>query len=106
MGKKTTTKSSRNKDTGRTDKYSDENPLKDYEDYRRDVSKEKTARKARREDANFSNSDTNNLTILTSRLKAMEKIKPAHRVQPDWDFKHEALLQRVHGLKKLSKTVK
>ena len=34
------------KDTGRTDKYSDETPLKDYQDYRKDYPKsEETARK-------------------------------------------------------------
>lgn len=33
------------KDTGRTDKYSDETPLKDYQDYRRDYPKDsETAR--------------------------------------------------------------
>ena len=33
------------KDTGRTDKYSDETPLKDYQDYRKDYPADDTARK-------------------------------------------------------------
>jgi hypothetical protein len=33
------------KDTGRTDKYSDETPKKDYQDYRSDYPKDETARK-------------------------------------------------------------
>jgi hypothetical protein len=33
------------KDTGRTDKYSDETPRKDYQDYRSDYPKDETARK-------------------------------------------------------------
>jgi hypothetical protein len=38
--------SSKRKDTGRTDKYSDETPKKDYEDYRSDYPKaDETARK-------------------------------------------------------------
>ncbi len=38
------------KDTGRTDKYSDETPLKDYQDYRKDYPKEEeTARKISKE---------------------------------------------------------
>ena len=38
------------KDTGRTDKYSDETPKKDYQDYRKDYPKgEETARKIAKE---------------------------------------------------------
>lgn len=96
---------SRRKDTGRTDKFSDENPLKDFQDFRDEYDGKRIARKEK-EKGEFQNMDTNNLHILTSRLKAMENIDPAHRKQPDWDFKHEGLLQRVHGLTKSSKTVK
>ena len=43
-------KDSGRKDTGRTDKYSDETPKKDYQDYRRDYPKEaETARKISKE---------------------------------------------------------
>lgn len=43
-------KDSGRKDTGRTDKYSDETPKKDYQDYRRDFPKEEeTARKIAKE---------------------------------------------------------
>lgn len=42
--------SSARKDTGRSDKYSDETPKKDYADYRRDYPKEEeTARKISKE---------------------------------------------------------
>jgi len=40
--------SSRNKDTGRVDKYSDETPTKDYADYRKDHPAGKKARKEKR----------------------------------------------------------
>ena len=41
---------SKRKDTGRTDKYSDESPSKDYKDYRADYSKDgETARKTAEE---------------------------------------------------------
>ena len=43
-------KDSGRKDTGRTDKYSDESPRKDYSDYRKDVSPDKVERAIKKKD--------------------------------------------------------
>ena len=42
--------SSRRRDTGRTDKYSDETPSKDYKDYRKDYPKENETARNKAED--------------------------------------------------------
>jgi len=62
------------KDTGRTDKYSDETPLKDYQDYRKDYPKEDEG-KARKEMAANGRIETQKKTVEMLKQELISKIQ-------------------------------
>ena len=62
------------KDTGRTDKYSDETPLKDYQDYRKDYPKENEG-KARIEMKKKQRIETQQKTVEMKRQELISLIQ-------------------------------
>src|SRR3990167_10841142 len=73
--------SSARKDTGRTDKYSDETPKKDYQDYRTDYPKaEETARKIAKD--------------ITD-----GKLKPQHIGKKSLEVKKQELISHIQNFK-------
>jgi len=67
-------KGSGRKDTGRTDKYSDETPKKDFEDYRKDYPKENEG-KARKEMEKHKRIETQRKTIEMKRQELISLIQ-------------------------------
>jgi hypothetical protein len=78
------------KDTGRTDKYSDETPLKDYQDYRKDYPKEKETARAEKK--------ANPEALLNKENKEVQKALQYSQSIQNWKINEQELENKVNEL--------